>query len=193
MCIPLRHRALAFGVVKSALGMSSSAKIESPSAQRNKGPIWDVLKANVLPKLSSSPESKLSVLEIATGCGVHTEHFAKRISKARGVKLYIPTDPHGPSRASLQAYLDEDEELRSVVSSPLELLLTETGSSPEMTTKALDGKQFDLITCINMIHISPWTATIGLMKLSQEKLRPGGILYCYGAYKVGGTAVESNL
>lgn len=31
------------------------------------------------------------------------------------------------------------------------------------------------------------------MKLSSKLLRKGGILYCYGPYKVNGTAVQSNL
>ena len=51
----------------------------------------------------------------------------------------------------------------------------------------------DMITNINMIHISPWAATQGLMRVSSELLRPGGILFCYGPYKVNGTAAESNL
>lgn len=46
---------------------------------------------------------------------------------------------------------------------------------------------------INMIHISPWEATIGLMKTAECSLTQDGVLYCYGPYKEGGTAVESNL
>lgn len=57
----------------------------------------------------------------------------------------------------------------------------------------IDANSLDLMTNINMIHISPWSATQGLMKISSELLRPGGTLYCYGPYKVNGTAVESNL
>ena len=45
-----------------------------------------------------------------------------------------------------------------------------------------DG-QFDVVLCINMIHISPWSATVGLMKLAAERLvRPGGLLALYGPY-----------
>jgi len=54
-------------------------------------------------------------------------------------------------------------------------------------------KIFFFLFSINMIHISPWGATKGLMKLASEKLRSGGILFCYGPYKESGTAVESNL
>jgi hypothetical protein len=80
----------------------------------------------------------------------------------------------------------------------MSLSLNENGLDNE------DGKYFDtwkggedmgfkLILCINMIHISPWEATIGLFRLAKENVVSGGILYCYGPYKVGGTAVESNL
>eukprot|EP00568_Trieres_chinensis_P009756 CAMPEP_0183310042 /NCGR_PEP_ID=MMETSP0160_2-20130417/28511_1 /TAXON_ID=2839 ORGANISM="Odontella Sinensis, Strain Grunow 1884" /NCGR_SAMPLE_ID=MMETSP0160_2 /ASSEMBLY_ACC=CAM_ASM_000250 /LENGTH=81 /DNA_ID=CAMNT_0025474185 /DNA_START=1 /DNA_END=246 /DNA_ORIENTATION=+ len=31
------------------------------------------------------------------------------------------------------------------------------------------------------------------MSCASAALKPGGMLYCYGPYKVGGTAVESNL
>ena len=50
-----------------------------------------------------------------------------------------------------------------------------------------------MITCINMIHIAPFDATLGLMKCAGKVLKRGGRLMCYGPYKVGGTAVESNL
>ena len=53
--------------------------------------------------------------------------------------------------------------------------------------------KFDLITCINMIHISPWSATLGLMDCAGKCLRKDGMLVCYGPFKVGGTASESNL
>ena len=49
------------------------------------------------------------------------------------------------------------------------------------------------MTCINMIHIAPWSATLGLMECAGKVLRKGGMLVCYGPYKVGGTAVESNI
>ena len=52
---------------------------------------------------------------------------------------------------------------------------------------------FDLALCINMIHIAPWEATLGLMECAGRVLRKGGLLVCYGPYKVGGTAAESNL
>ena len=56
-----------------------------------------------------------------------------------------------------------------------------------------EDKNMDLIICINMIHVSPWDATIGLFQLASQKLRPGGILYFYGPYKVNGKTAPTNL
>ena len=52
---------------------------------------------------------------------------------------------------------------------------------------------FDLVLCINMMHIAPWEATLGLMECAGSVLRDGGLLVTYGPYKVGGDAVESNM
>jgi hypothetical protein len=42
------------------------------------------------------------------------------------------------------------------------------------------------ILCINMLHISPWSATRGLMRGAGLLLAGGGVLYLYGAYKRDG-------
>ncbi len=50
----------------------------------------------------------------------------------------------------------------------------------------------DWIVNINMVHIAPWSATLGLVKMASRWLKAGGHLYLYGPYRVGGTCVESN-
>ncbi|MEY3221853.1 MAG: hypothetical protein RLZZ203_709, partial [Cyanobacteriota bacterium] len=42
------------------------------------------------------------------------------------------------------------------------------------------------IVNINMIHIAPWSACLGLMAGAGRILPPGGILYLYGPYKQNG-------
>jgi Protein of unknown function (DUF938) len=46
----------------------------------------------------------------------------------------------------------------------------------------------DGIICINMIHISPWEATLVLIKWAAAILPPGSPLYLYGPYIRGGFA-----
>jgi len=96
------------------------------------------------------------------------------------------------SRASIQGRIEQSK-LKDSAKSPLSLTLDAEGIVEPETASVLDEQDLDLIICINMIHISPWDATRGLMNLAGTKLRKGGVLFCYGPYKVGGTAVESNL
>jgi hypothetical protein len=44
----------------------------------------------------------------------------------------------------------------------------------------------DAIVCINMIHISPWSATNALLAGASRLLRRGAPLFLYGPYKRGG-------
>ena len=46
----------------------------------------------------------------------------------------------------------------------------------------------DAILCINMVHISPWAATVGLMRGAGRLLAAGAPLYLYGAYRQAGVA-----
>ena len=47
-------------------------------------------------------------------------------------------------------------------------------------------KRADAIVCINMIHISPWTAAEGLMRGAGRLLPSGGLLYLYGPFREAG-------
>src|SRR5208282_829684 len=44
----------------------------------------------------------------------------------------------------------------------------------------------DALVCINMIHISSWAVTKGLMAGAKRVLRAGGVVYLYGPYRVDG-------
>lgn len=52
--------------------------------------------------------------------------------------------------------------------------------------------QVDAILCINMVHISPWSATQGLMRGAGRLLEPGAPLILYGAYRRAGLATAPN-
>jgi hypothetical protein len=60
----------------------------------------------------------------------------------------------------------------------------ETGNGP--TSLELGKYPITAIVNINMIHISPWTACLGLMAGAGRILPSGGVLYLYGPYKRDG-------
>jgi hypothetical protein len=39
---------------------------------------------------------------------------------------------------------------------------------------------------INMVHIAPWKAALGLLAGGKRLLRPDGILFLYGPFMIGG-------
>jgi hypothetical protein len=47
---------------------------------------------------------------------------------------------------------------------------------------------FDVALAINLVHISPWVTTVGLLKGSSSIVRPGGVLLVYGPFLMKGKA-----
>lgn len=109
------------------------------------------------------------LLEVATGTGGH----GLALARAHPGLSVLPTDFSAGAVAALadwRAVHGPDNLLP-----PLRLDAADPATWP-------DGP-FDAVLCINMIHISPWSATVGLMKLAGERLvRPGGLLALYGPY-----------
>lgn len=186
----------------------NSAKMDAPASHRNKQVIWDVLKCKVFDAVvsCSSQSTIFSILEIAAGSGIHTSFFASQLdlylldqSSSQSCSWY-PSDPSASARASIQAYVDDEvagRTSRVTVHSPLELTLHESGVNPLETRSLLDDisqeRTLRLILCINMVHISSWSATVGLFQQAGIRLAPEGILFLYGPFRVRGTCVESNL
>lgn len=172
--------------------------MDSPSAERNKEPIWGILDDRFFSKQQEDAK-EIHILEIAAGSGVHSHFFSQQlVSGKSGYKFdtstvkWFPTDPSDKSLRSIATYLTD---VPGILQPPLPLTLNKEGIMEKESVAAMGGEgSFDLILCINTIHIAPWEATIGLMKEAKRLLKPGsGMLYCYGPYKEGGVAVESNL
>jgi hypothetical protein len=139
----------------------------APATLRNRDPILGVLR----PAL---PETGL-VLEIASGTGEHTMHFAAAMPALR----WQPSDPSPDARASIAAWANAAG-LANVLP-PLDL---------DAASEAWPIARADAVLCINMIHISPWEATEGLMGGAARVLAPGQPLYLYGPYRRPGRAIE---
>ncbi|MHC5936250.1 DUF938 domain-containing protein [Nostoc sp.] len=149
------------------------ARQYAPATQRNSEPIIEVL-LQVLPKSGT-------ILEIASGTGEHAVFFAPKLSP----RSWLPTDANPQLRASITAWAEHFG--YSNLYPPLELDVREP-------VWAVENRAFDwlnrepivAIVNINMIHISPWSACLGLMAGARRILPAGGILYLYGPFKQGG-------
>jgi len=134
-----------------------------PATERNREPILDVLKT-VMPDQGH-------ILELASGSGEHVIHFAGYFKAL----TWQPSDLEDEALKSIQSWIQHKE--LSNVHPPLKLNTTE----PQWPLETADA-----ILCINMIHISPWQATIGLMDKASKLLPKGGFLYLYGPFRVDG-------
>ena len=135
--------------------------LASPAVARNTGPILAVLKAHL--------PARGRVLEIAAGSGEHAVAFAGALP---GLD-WTPSDPSPEARASITAWAETAglPNLRA----PLALDMLDPATWPAEPMQAM--------VCINMIHISPWAATEGLMALAGRTLASGGLLVLYGPYR----------
>lgn len=168
--------------------------MDSPSAERNKNPIWNVICSDLLPKLNAN--QSLQFLEIAAGAGVHTIFFTEKMREALPNKeiRWIASDPDTDSLSSIQTRVQvhPDTKLKSSIDMPPKKLTLDRNGFTEKVD--FQTEQTDVMICINMIHISPWEATMGLMKEASRHLKAGsGYLYCYGPYLEGGKGAASNL
>lgn len=144
-----------------------NAALTAPATARNREPILQVLR-EVLPPTGT-------VLEIASGTGEHAVHFAQNLP---GI-VWQPSDPDAAARGSIAAWAAQAKpgNLRA----PLAL---------DAASAGWPGGLVDAVVCINMIHISPWAATQGLMRGAAGVLPAGGVLYLYGPFIRPGHALE---
>ncbi|MDP3674312.1 MAG: DUF938 domain-containing protein [Novosphingobium sp.] len=112
---------------------------------------------------------------MASGTGEHVVHFAR----AFPMLTWQPSDPSKDARRSISAWIAAEG--LANVRSPLGL------------DAACDGWPIDhaaAVVCINMIHISPWASTEGLMRGAGRILDAGASLYLYGPFRQATKVLE---
>lgn len=145
----------------------NDARRHAPAASRNRDPILTVLR-EVLPPAGL-------VLEVASGTGEHAVHFARSLPHLE----WQPTDPDPAALASIAAW--REAEALPNLRSPLML----DAAEPRWPLDRADA-----VVCINMIHISPWKATLGLMAGAGRILSSGAPLVLYGPFRREGHPLE---
>jgi SAM-dependent methyltransferase len=144
------------------------ARLYAAASQRNREPIVAVLR-RVLPPGGT-------VLEIASGTGEHAAFFAEPLPGL----TFQPSDPDPAHRASIAAWIAAAGVAN--VRAPLALVTTK----PDWATQSDIPRDLAAVLCINMIHIAPWKAALGLVHGVAVLLGAGGVLYLYGPNKRSG-------
>lgn len=151
----------------SALWIAAEAGVEAkrvaPAAARNRDAIFAVLRG-ALP-------AQGTILEIASGSGEHIVHFAQSLPHLH----WQPSDPEPAALASISAWSAE-----AALANVAPPVMLDVISTDWPVVRA------DAILCINMIHIAPWEATLGLMAGAGRLLAPGAPLYLYGPFREEG-------
>jgi len=137
----------------------AEVKRHAPATERNRDVIAETL-ARVLP-------TEGLVLEVASGTGEHAVHFAKLFPAL----TWQPSDPDPIALASINAWRADS----NVPNMRPAMLLDASADWP--------AAQADAVVCINMTHISPWAATVGLLRNVARLLPPSAVLFIYGPYK----------
>jgi SAM-dependent methyltransferase len=138
-------------------------KRSAPATERNREPIAAVLR-QVLPERGT-------LLEIASGTGEHGVYFSGLFPDL----VWQPSDPDPEALASIRAWREE-----AVPANLLEPVRLDASADDWPIAAA------DAMLCVNMVHISAWAATEGLMRGAGRVLAPGGPLVLYGPYRRAG-------
>jgi SAM-dependent methyltransferase len=132
-------------------GDDSAERKHAPATLRNREPIAEVLQAE-LPVTGK-------VLEVASGSGEHCAFFAELFPD----HVWQPTDPDLSAFGSIAIWCAG---LDNVLPPP-----ALDAASADWPVDAADA-----VLCINMAHISPWEATLGLVAGAERLLAKGAPL-----------------
>ncbi len=135
------------------------SKRHAPATLRNRDAIVVVLR-DWLPATGS-------VLEVASGSGEHAVHFAAAFPHLD----WQPSDPDPAGMISIAAYRAEAG--LANIAPPVAV---------DAASDVWPVDRAEAILCINMVHISPWEATLGLFAGAARLLAPGAPLILYGPY-----------
>jgi hypothetical protein len=142
---------------------SSDERLYAPATERNREAILSVLKS-ILPMQGK-------VLEIASGTGEHITFWAPYFPNI----TWQPSDPDPMHLASIEGWIAQLPAAN--ILPPIQI---------DVTNQTWSIDSVEVILCVNMIHIAPWEACLGILQGAQSLLSKGGLLYLYGPFKQQG-------
>ncbi len=131
--------------------------------ERNKEPILAEL-VRVLPAAGR-------VLEVASGSGQHSAHFAAQLPAL----TFLPSDIDEANLDSIRAWVEQAG--LSNLHPPRRL---------DVCSEDWGVESVEAIFNANMVHIAPWECAVGLFGGAGRHLAPEGVLVLYGPYRIGG-------
>ena len=137
---------------------SGDVRKHAPATLRNREAIAQVL-------MDALPPTGL-VLEIASGSGEHVAHFARELPGHQ----WQPSDPDPSARESIAAWCKGLDNVRAPIA--IDAAMPDWGID-----------HADAILCINMVHISPWQASLGLLAGAARILERHSALIVYGPFR----------
>jgi SAM-dependent methyltransferase len=146
---------------RSWLAPPEGVRRHAPATLRNRAAIATML-GELLPAAGR-------VLEVASGSGEHCAYFAAHFPRLE----WHPSDPDPDALASIASWCDGLVNVRPPV-------------ALDAAAATWPVSHADAILCVNMVHISPWAATLGLMAGAGRLLPSGGPLILYGPYRETG-------
>ncbi len=143
----------------------------APATLRNRDAIVSVLR-DVLPAGGT-------ILEVASGTGEHAVYFGQQFPDL----VFQPSDPDADNLQSIAAWTAREAAGNVLPPLALDALAADWPIDPPAA-----------ILCINMVHIAPWEAAIGLFEKASKLLAAGAPLFLYGPYfRDDVETAESNL
>ncbi len=145
-----------------------STGLSAPAALRNRQPILEVLERH--------GPTRGTLLEIASGTGQHAVWFGLHLPNLS----VQPSDPDPRHRSSIDAWRQESgcENVRAPLA--IDVLSADWERNPALP------RPIAAVVCINMIHIAPWEAALGLLRGAGALLPPTAPLILYGPYRRDG-------
>ncbi len=141
-----------------------TAKRDTPAFYRNIQPITETFK-------TLFPKGECNILEIGSGSGQHVAKLANEFPACR----FFPTEQLPESLESIDAWVAEGGCKNVEKSQTLDVMQLPWMLKPQT--------KFDVVFCLNVIHIAPWELTPCLFEGASQSLKPGGKLFLYGPFK----------